>query len=316
MNEEPKRSILIVDDEISNTRILDHILGKEYTIYAVEDGTTGIELARRCHPDLILLDIIMPGKDGYEVMSILKELPETKEIPVIIITELKSKEDEKKGLACNAADYISKPFDAEIVKLRVRNQIRIINLLHDIKNISMTDQLTGLANRRSFDERLHLEWGMAARGNIPITLLFIDVDNFKSHNDMYGHLQGDVTLQTLAKVFKRELKRSIDFIARWGGEEFAVLLVNSEPPGALNVADRIRISAEKARIPLGGGQTTGITVSIGLNTHIPSQDSSVDMFIRGADDALYTAKKKGKNTVCQYENVPITKPSSASAAPD
>ena len=301
MNKASKRSILIVDDEVSNIRLLAHILGEEHTIYAVEDGLTGIEIAKMHQPDLILLDIVMPEMDGYEVLTVLKESTETREIPVIFITGLRGVEDEKKGLTYKAADYISKPFNAEIVKLRVQNQMKIIDLLDDIKYLSLTDQLTGLPNRRSFDERLHIAWSMSIREKMPISLLFIDIDDFKNHNDRYGHMQGDITLQTLARIFIQEPRRSVDFAARWGGEEFAVLLVNAELSGALSVAERIRASVENAQIPLLGDQTTNITVSIGLHTQIPVPDSSIDHFIRSADAALYAAKKKGKNTVCQYE---------------
>jgi len=135
---------------------------------------------------------------------------------------------------------------------------------------------------------------------MPISILFIDIDNFKKHNDTYGHMQGDLALQTVAKVLTRELKRSLDFVARWGGEEFVILLVNTENNGAALVAERIRKSVEETPILLIDGRTANISVSIGLNTEIPAPDGLLDDFIRNADDALYTAKKEGKNRVCRY----------------
>ena len=260
-----KNSLLIVDDEKSNILALTRILSQAYTIYAAKNGQDAIETAAEHMPDVILLDILMPEMDGYDVLAALKGSEKTRAIPVIIITGLDSPEDEEKGLALGAADYISKPFSPAIVKLRVQNQIQILNYIYTIKNLSLLDQLTGIANRRSFDERLRLEWGRAIRTETPISILILDLDNFKTYNDTYGHMQGDMLLQAVAKLFAHELKRAGDFIARWGGEEFIALLAHTDWGGALDVAERIRMHVEDAVIPLADGHATKTTVSIGIN---------------------------------------------------
>ena len=297
MNEERKNSILIVDDETTNLKLLTSILGSYYTIFTATNGVSAIEKAKELIPDLILLDIIMPEMDGYQTLAELKKDEKIQKIPIIFITGLSSSADEEKGLSLEAADYISKPFSAMIVKLRVRNQIQIVNQLRTIERLSMIDQLTNIPNRRSFDERLHIEWKHAIREHKPISLLIMDVDKFKVYNDTYGHQQGDVVLQTVARVFSLAFKRSGDFAARWGGEEFVVLLPNTPLDGALDIAERIRKDVQNVVIPCADGSTTTVTISIGVNSLVPVQGSSVDIFISNADKALYTAKEQGRNRV-------------------
>jgi len=165
------------------------------------------------------------------------------------------------------------------------------------------DQLTDIPNRRNFDERLPLEWGRAIRTKTPISLLILDLDYFKDYNDTYGHLQGDRALQVVAKVFTQELKRSSDLAARWGGEEFAILLANTDFNGAHDVAERIRQKTEDLQIVLTDGSVSKITVSIGINSIIPTTNNMLDEFIHHADMALYTAKREGRNRVCLYNGV-------------
>jgi diguanylate cyclase (GGDEF)-like protein len=300
MNEAKKHSLLVVDDERTNIMVLTSVLGREYTIYAAKNGQDALEAAAEYLPDIILLDILMPDMDGYEVLAALKSSASTREIPVIIATALDGIQDETKGLTLGAVDYISKPFSPAIVKLRVQNQIKILNYIKTIKELSLIDSLTGIANRRCFDERLSLEWGRAIRTETPISILILDLDNFKNYNDTYGHMQGDMALRAVAKLFAHELKRSVDFIARWGGEEFIALLASTDWGGALDLAERIRSGVENAVIPFADGQATKITVSIGINSQIPASSVSMEDFVQHADQALYTAKKEGKNRVCRY----------------
>ena len=302
MDEKKRNSVLVVDDEKSNIMMLTQILSPEYTVYASRSGEDAIDVAREYLPDIILLDIIMPKMDGYEVISSLKKFEETQKIPVIFVTGLSDQEEEEKGLALGASDYISKPFSPAIVKLRVRNQIRMLNYIHTIERMSGTDQLTGIDNRRSFDNRLNMEWNRALGGEVPLSMLMIDVDKFKNYNDTYGHQQGDVVLKTVANIFKHSLKRPDDFAARWGGEEFAVLLLNTPLSGALEIAEKIRENIESAVIPCADGSITKITVSIGVNTQEPSQNEcTISEFVSGADEALYMAKREGRNRVVRFE---------------
>lgn len=317
-----KNTLLIVDDENTNLKVLTHILGEEYTIYTATNGENAIEKAKELHPDLILLDILMPGMDGYETLSEIKSSEDIKKIPVVFITGLDSSEDEEKGLSLDAVDYITKPFSAAIVKLRVRNQIQIINQLRTIENLSMIDQLTNIPNRRCFDNHLHMEWKQAIREQTSLSLLMMDLDKFKRINDNYGHQQGDLVLKTIAGVFARSLKRASDFTARWGGEEFTILLPNTPLEGAIDVAENIRADVEQTLIPIvepcssfpdndsqqenneaeikKSGNVESelkITISIGISSLMPTSESSIDSFISSADKALYMAKEAGRNRV-------------------
>jgi diguanylate cyclase (GGDEF)-like protein len=296
-----KNTLLIVDDDNSSLMMLSHILEKEYTIRVASDGVSAIRIAEKYVPDLILLDIIMPEMDGYQVFNELYHSEKTSHVPVIFITGLNKNNDEKKGLELGAVDYISKPFDDTIVKLRVHHQIRIVNQLRTIEHLSMMDQLTGIANRRNFDNRLRAEWGRAMRENIPISLLIMDVDHFKDYNDTHGHQQGDKALCLIADILTNTLKRTSDFAARWGGEEFAVLLPHTDSAGGVAIGEQIRKNIEKAELPCENGDITRLAVSIGVNAHVPTTDCSIGDFFSGADRALYKAKNSGRNRVCVGE---------------
>jgi diguanylate cyclase (GGDEF)-like protein len=294
---ESKNTILIVDDENANLKVLTHILGSEYTIFTATSGASSIEKAREFAPDLILLDILMPEMDGYAVLREIKKDKDIQKIPVIFITGLDSEEDEEKGLALEAADYITKPFSSAIVKLRVRNQIQIINQIRTIERLSMIDQLTNIPNRRSFDIRLNMEWKQAIREQTPISLLIMDLDKFKDLNDTYGHQQGDIVLQRVVDIFPQSFRRPGDFAARWGGEEFVVLLPNTPLEGALEIAEKIRSDIENMQIPAADGSQMRTTLSIGVNSLIPANETSIDTFVSKADKALYSAKEAGRNRV-------------------
>jgi len=299
-----RNTVLIIDDEKANIIALTHILSSDYKIYAAKSGRDGIELASNYMPDVILLDIRMPGMDGYETLSCLKYSEKTQKIPVIFITGLSNRGDEEKGLSFGAADYITKPFSTHVVKMRVENQIKMINQLRMIEKLSMTDQLTGIPNRRSFDIRLRSEWKRTLREKMPISIMMLDIDFFKKYNDDYGHQQGDIALQSFARALYNELKRPGDFSARWGGEEFAALLTNTDSAGALDVAEQIRKSIEEMDIYHDSGlkpSAAKLTVSIGVNTSEHSNRTSIDDFISKADEALYRAKNQGRNRVCLFE---------------
>jgi diguanylate cyclase (GGDEF)-like protein len=280
--------------------VLSHILQPEYTIYTAKDGASAIQKTEKFLPDLILLDILMPDMDGYEVLSVLQQSDKTKHIPVIFITGLNSLEDQKKGLKLGAVDYINKPFDDMIVKLRVELHIKLIIQLRTIEYLSITDQLTKIPNRRAFDNRLNEEWGRAVREEQPITVMMVDIDFFKHYNDKYGHQQGDTILRSVARIMKEMNKRSSDFAARWGGEEFVMLLPNTDTQAGLKIAGDLRKSVECAEVPLADGTVTRITISIGVNAQVPTRDSVLDEFVSRADKALYVAKEAGRNRVRLY----------------
>lgn len=294
MGLEKKNTVLIVDDDALNITALTHILKDDYTIYVEKDGADALETAQELLPDLILLDVVMPKMDGFEVLAFLKNKPETRGIPVIFITGLSNVQDEEKGLMLGAADYIHKPFTPAIVKLRVKNQLQIVNQIRIINHLSMTDTLTGLFNRRHFNTRLKYEWDRAMREKTLLSVLMIDVDNFKNYNDTYGHLQGDAALRGIANILRQKLLRATDMLARWGGEELAVLLPVTDLPGACVVAEKLRAAVE-AHVFEREGEPTHLTISIGVNCVSPWEYSNMELFLGEADRALYQAKKLGKN---------------------
>jgi len=168
-----------------------------------------------------------------------------------------------------------------------------------LEHMSLTDQLTDMPNRRNFNNQMDREWYAAIRVNAPVSIMMIDIDRFKTYNDTYGHKQGDEILKSVAKAITRELKRPRDFAARWGGEEFILLLPDTDEGGALKVAEAIRANVEKMSIPLPDDAVASVTVSIGVNTQTPGQGSSWDSFVSAADNALYRAKETGRNRLCR-----------------
>lgn len=292
-----KQKILIVDDERSNILALNQILKPYYSTLAAINGQTAIEIAKRSMPDLILLDVVMPEMTGFEVLSELKHEELTNKIPVIIITGLDSLEDEEMGFFLGAVDYITKPFHNSIVRARVKTHLQITEYIHEIELFGMTDMLTNLPNRRSFNSRMDIEWKRTIREKNPISILMIDIDKFKVYNDTYGHPQGDVVLRSVADIFSETLKRGSDFVARWGGEEFIALLPNTDLDGALKVAEAMRANIEEACINCQNGASTFVTVSIGVNSLTPEVEHTIVDFISKADKAMYTAKNMGRNQV-------------------
>ena len=297
-----QNTILIVDDMDINLKMLSDVLQEEYTVYTALNGDDAIKIAKELSPDLILLDIVMPVMNGFQVFSSLRDMNETAGTPIMFITALSSPDDEQRGLQLGAVDYICKPFDNAVVKLRVRQQIRIVNQLRAIENLSMIDQLTRIPNRRNFDHRLNVEWGRAIREKTSISILILDIDDFGNYNNTYGHQQGDRALCMVAKELMQALKRTSDFAARWGGEEFIALVPNSDISGGLKIGERIRVNIESADVALEDGDITKLTVSIGVNSQIPTSSCSVEEFISKADKALYKAKNMGKNRVYQFQH--------------
>ncbi|MDR3343487.1 MAG: diguanylate cyclase [Treponema sp.] len=299
MENNGKDSILIIDDEKANLMVLNRILSPDYTIFIAKSGREGLSRAITDNPDLILLDIIMPGMDGFAVLTTLKAQEETKHIPVIIITGLDNPDDEERGFLLGAVDYITKPFKNAIVKARVKTHIQIVNQIRTIEWLGMVDGLTNIPNRRRFDDRIAIEWRRAMREQQPLSFMMMDVDKFKIYNDTYGHPQGDTLLKTIAKIFDATAMRPTDLAARLGGEEFGILLPQTELDAALRLAEKIRSDVEALRIPTADGKTiTTTTLSIGLVSQIPTKSITLEEFIAQADRNLYTAKKKGRNQVC------------------
>ncbi|MCL2690365.1 MAG: diguanylate cyclase [Chitinispirillia bacterium] len=298
MSERKKEyTILLVDDGKTNLDILSDVLSPLYNILVSKSGPKALELAEKHVPDLILLDVMMPEMSGFEVITKLKESDVTSRIPVIFITGLTASEDEEKGFFLGAVDYITKPFVKSIVKARVNTHIKIIDQMRTIERIALMDPLTKICNRRGFDKRFDAEWRKAISQKTPVSFMIIDADKFKSYNDTWGHPQGDLLLQTVAGVFKNAERDNADCAARWGGEEFVMLLPNTDIDGAAEVAEKVREQIAALVILTEDGTKTTVTVSIGVNSVIPDADTSIADFVSNADQALYKAKESGRNRV-------------------
>jgi diguanylate cyclase (GGDEF)-like protein len=299
MHENKNPRILIVDDEIMNLKVLADLLKDEYTPVLAGSGEQALKHAfSDFPPDLILLDVMMPHMGGYEVIKALKHNDKTNNIPVIFVTALNSIEDEEHGFMLGAVDYITKPFSSPIVKMRVRNHLRIVHQYKLLDQLAYLDGLTEISNRRRFEEVFHKEWARAARSGMPFSLAMVDVDYFKQYNDHYGHAMGDLTLQKIAKALDGVLRRPADFIARYGGEEFVMLLPETDPAAAKMIADRARQVVIEQNIPHNFSKVASlVSVSVGLATIYLDNKISPQTFLEAADQNLYQAKQRGRNRV-------------------
>lgn len=289
-------TILVVDDQPTNIRILGEILQSDYRILVANNGETAIEVAEQKRPDLILLDIMMPDIDGYEVCARLRKNALTERIPVIFVSALNQAQHEEVGLELGAIDYLTKPLQPAITRLRIRNQLKLKKYQDYLAELSMLDGLTRIPNRRRFDEALALEWRRAIRAKSPLSLIMMDIDAFKPFNDHYGHQAGDACLQEAAQALHDALERSTDLLARYGGEEFACLLPETDAPGALVIGEKLRRTVAELEIPHEYSPTAShITLSLGLATLVPRPGMEEPGLIGLADDNLYKAKKNGRN---------------------
>lgn len=292
--------ILVVDDAMENIQILHHALRDEHEVLFALDGEKALELALEQQPDLILLDAVMPGMDGYAVCAALRASPRLQDIPVIFVTALSQPEDETRALEAGAVDFISKPFNVAVVRARVRSQLTIKRQADAMRELSMTDGLTGVANRRSFNDTLDAEWRRCARAGLPLSVIMIDIDHFKLYNDHYGHQAGDLCLQQVSAAMARCASRPQDMLARYGGEEFILLLPQEAAEGADVVARRILDEVGRLGVPHAASTTAPhVTVSLGVCTVMPPLDGTdANALIRQADKQLYLAKQGGRNRHC------------------
>lgn len=301
MRQKEKARILIVDDEKMNLKVLADLLKEEYSPVLARSGEQALQQAfSEAPPDLILLDVIMPEMGGYEVIKVLKNSDKTNHIPVIFVTALNSIQDEERGLLLGAVDYITKPYSPPIVKMRVRNHLRIVHQYKLLDQLAHLDGLTEIPNRRRFEEVFHKEWARAARNGTPFSLAMVDVDFFKQYNDHYGHAMGDIALQRIAKALDCVLRRPGDLVARYGGEEFVMLLPETDAFAAYEVAQRCLQQVVGLAIPhqySKAGET--VTVSIGLVTKGIDAITAPQTFIATADKNLYLAKENGRNRIVE-----------------
>lgn len=297
-----KQTILVVDDSPFNIQIIADILKDDCAVLTARSGKEALRIAfSEPFPDLILLDVVMPDMDGYEVCRQIKATEETRDIPIIYLTGMDNDHDEEYGLSLGAIDYITKPFKPSILKARIRNHLQLKYYRDCLTKMGMADCLTGIPNRRRFDETMLMEWRRAIRSGHPLSLIMADIDHFKNYNDTYGHLQGDVCLRKVASQLCKALKRPGDLVGRWGGEEFACILPETDSIGAMILAEQMRTSVIDLAIRhISSPISPVITISLGVTTIYPKPGQDSDELIRRSDEALYKAKKSGRNQACLF----------------
>jgi len=293
-----QQTVLIVDDARENINYLAEILKTNFKIRVATNGEKALEIAFSDNPpDLILLDIVMPDIDGYQVCKRLKSSFLTKNIPVIFITGKINEEDEIYGFSLGAVDYIKKPFSPIIVKARINTHSEARRYRDYLESISYLDGLTGIPNRRKFNEQLELMWSIAKQDFTPISIIMMDIDFFKLYNDNYGHQKGDEALIQVAQGLSEVVTDKTHLLARYGGEEFVCILPNSDAEYAFEIAEKLRKNILNLEIPhLKSPLQEKLTISLGVASTTPdSQNLNFEDLIKSADEALYKSKQNGRN---------------------
>lgn len=299
MEKKNDHTILAVDDSPENLDLIKNILEPYYTVKVAPSSKLALQIARSQKPDLILLDIMLDDINGYEICHQLKEDNETRNIPVIFLTAKRSEADEVRGFKIGACDYITKPFSPAIVLARVKTQIHLKAKTDLLEKLASLDGLTEIPNRRAFDSALERQFNQAKRTNTPLSLLIMDIDNFKLFNDHYGHPMGDDCLRKVANALTRHTQRPEDLVARLGGEEFSILLPNTDNFGAAMRAEQYRLAIENLKIHQANNSPLPyVTVSVGVGTVIAHTNDNMQRLLQATDDALYRAKRQGRNQVC------------------
>jgi diguanylate cyclase (GGDEF)-like protein len=287
-NELPLSTVLIVDDSPSNIRVMAAVLQERYRVKTATSGQQCLDMALRHKPDLILLDIEMPGISGYETCRELKDMSETRDIPVIFVTGRDNIEDEEMGLRIGAVDYITKPIRPVILSARVDTHVTLKRQQDRLLQLAMHDQLTGLYNRHYMLEMVDQRLARARRHNTPLSLLIVDLDHFKKINDTHGHIVGDQILEQVSSLLNQQC-RTEDTVTRFGGEEFLILM----EPCSLNQA---HYKAEVMRHQISELMPSGIEVTVSIGAaEFSDSDTNCNDILKRADDALYRAKANGRN---------------------
>ena len=289
--------VLIVDDSLVQAAQLKSMIDQELEVTIVHTAVEGLREAGTGEYSLILLDLILPDMDGFTMLKELQEREAARHVPVIIITSLSAIEHEQRGLALGAVDYVLKPFHPTLIRARVNTHIKLYQYRRLAEEQSVTDWLTGVANRRRHDQGSISMWQEAVRLRLPISVCMMDIDKFKVYNDSFGHPAGDKVITAVAKAAESYLRRETDFFARYGGEEFVAIMLGEETEGAFEHMKIIRQAVEDLHIPQSPEVSPWVTVSIGGITLVPQTESRYETILKIADTMLYDAKRFGRNQV-------------------
>ncbi len=293
----PMDKILVIDDSAVQTEFLCSILKDDYELAVCHTAEEGLAAAKEGGFSLILLDVVMPGMDGFMLLRELKATVLTKHIPVILLTSLADIQYEERGLLLGAVDYVTKPFSPVIIRARVNTHIQLFRYQMQFREQAMVDELTGVANRRRYESESAARWQEAVRFGLPITICMFDIDKFKVYNDTFGHPAGDKVISTVAQKISSFFWRATDLFARYGGEEFVAVFVGSEARPAFEFMKTIRQAVEDLHIPHSSPVSQWVTVSIGGVTVVPKMGDQLETYLKTADAMLYDAKRLGRNQV-------------------
>jgi diguanylate cyclase (GGDEF)-like protein len=289
---------LVVDDQPVNIQVLYQIFSATHQVFMATSGEQALDFCASKQPDLILLDLAMPRMDGYEVCRRLKADPTSADIPVIFVTASDDHGSEEQGLAVGAVDFIVKPVNPAIVRARVNTHLTLKRQSDLLREMAYVDGLTGVHNRRYFDERFDVEWRLANRNGNTLALILLDVDFFKRYNDRHGHQMGDECLRNVAAALRDGIRRPSDVVARYGGEEFVCLLPDTGLAAATAIAQQLCAMVEALQIPHDDSPAAPvITISLGVCAQAMGAANSSLELLRAADAQLYLAKERGRNRV-------------------
>ncbi len=290
-------SILVIDDSRAQAEYLKSILCDDYDVTICVTAEDGFRKAKAKDFSLIILDIILPDMDGFTLLKKFQENILTRYVPVILISGLADVQHEEKGLMLGAVDYITKPFSPITVKARANIHIKLHHYQAQFMRQAMVDQLTGVANRRRYEDDSIMKWREAVRLGLTFSVCMFDIDKFKIYNDTFGHPAGDKVIASVAKTVSSYLQRATDFFGRYGGEEFVAIMIGNDARSAFEFLKTIRQAVEDLHIPHNPDAAKWVTVSIGGVTLLPKDGDSYDTYLKIADTMLYDAKRFGRNMV-------------------
>ncbi|WP_293748065.1 diguanylate cyclase [uncultured Paraglaciecola sp.] len=286
--------VLVVEDDLISATISTQALADSYDAHHVSDGQAAVDFCESTPPDLVLMDINMPGMSGLEAYDVLKKNVITKDIPVIFITAASDPQSEDECWDAGCVDFISKPFSVKTLRHRINAHLSVKILTDELKRLATSDGLTQIHNRRFFDTYFLEQSELAARNKTPLGLLMIDIDYFKQYNDTYGHLKGDDCLKVVAAAPSSATKRPTDCVARYGGEEFVVVLPNTDAKGVQYVGEHLVEVIRELNLTHAGSTFKKLTISIG-GAIVEQGSRETEKVIEQADKKLYAAKQNGRD---------------------